>query len=125
MRIILISIISLISFSVFSRQYIQCAFEDSWNRMVVNLDGDQSTLFLTNGLHLPDARNMLRPLKFENQYSDQTTFRTEGEIYHRLIINNEDLNVAKSYFTLDILFFDTVKDISEKFTVGCFSSVYN
>ena len=127
MKAMITLLVLLSSQAAFSRQYIQCGEADSWNRMVVNLNNTQSTLFMTNGVHLPDEDRIsqLRDLSPVSSDEFSTIYQAEDEnTIERVIIPSEFIGVyANSFYTvLEI----TKKSNGYTATIeySCFSALY-
>lgn len=125
MKILIVLLFVILNTSAFARQYIQCAHENSWDRMVINLDGDQSTLFMTSGVHLPDAVNVLKVLNFIDADQNNHYYETTGDVYEEIIISNDFINKALSNFEVIIKIIDTKSNYQREAKVSCFSSIYN
>lgn len=108
-----------------ARQYIQCALGTSDQRVVLNLDGVNSTYYFVNGVHLPDPVTRLKGLKFVGSNSKVHVFKTEvGNIREVAYIPSEYIDRAVSYMEVVIKQFDLVKKRSVKRRWGCFSSIH-
>jgi hypothetical protein len=92
--------------------------------MVINLNGDESTLFMTTGVHDPDALNILKPLKLVDMTSTHHVFETEGEIKEQIALLNEDFGRASQYFSVLMTLINTNSGESKSREMGCFSSIY-
>lgn len=115
----------IFSLTVEARQYIQCSNPNTWERFVINLDGDESTFFATNGVHLPDEQRILKDLFFERSDNDFTYFVTSSSATKEtIIISNDYLNRALSYFVLDLVIRFNTSHEEKIFTLNCFSSIY-
>lgn len=126
MKISIFLITLLCSQLSFARQYIQCADHHSWDRAVINLDGERSTLFMTNGVHLPDEVRVLKKLNLVEQNEFSVTYATnEGSIIDRVYIPLLVLNRASQSFEVDMEHINTQNNYSQTRQMGCFSSIYN
>lgn len=124
MKIFLIAL-SLFTFT-HARQYIQCAHPHTWDRMVINLDGEQSKLFLTTGVHQPDEMRVVKKLSLQTSGEDFSIFVTnEGPVIDEVMIQNEYLNRALRYFTIDFKMTQRGSNYSQSFELGCFSSLHD
>jgi hypothetical protein len=121
---LLFVLIALTAATAHARQYIQCSDAQSWDRMVINLDGDDSTLFMTTGLQDPDALNILKPLKLVDVTSSHHFFKTEGDIQELIQITSSDLGVASQYFDIMITYTNVISGQTSTKQMGCFSSLY-
>ena len=108
-----------------ARQYIQCADSQSWDRTVINLNGDESTLFMTTGVHDTDALNILKPLKLVEITGTHHYFGTDGVIQEFIELKNEDFGRASQYFEVNFTIKNMNSGESRTKTLGCFSSIYN
>ena len=121
---ILILLITL-STLAFGRQYIQCAHSNTWDRTVINLDGDQSTLFLTTGVHDPNELRILKDLYLQSKGDDFTVFETrDGLIKEEVEIENQYLDRALDYFPVTFSMTKVDSGYSQTFELGCFSSIH-
>lgn len=123
-------IFALLTFSSmsFARQYIQCASLDanSWDRMVINLNGDKSTLFMTNGVHLPDEIRVLKELVYAETNETSTIYKTQDSpIIETITIPNEFINVYSSYFLVNVNMERVSDGYSQNFDVSCYSALYD
>ncbi len=100
MKIFIIVAIFILSFPAFSRQYIQCSTYDSWDGVVINLDGDKSTLFMTNGVHLPNEIRILKDLYFDYEDELYVHYSTnEGPILDKVSVPQEVIGkTVKKFF---------------------------
>jgi hypothetical protein len=121
-----ISLILLtLSTLAFGRQYIQCAHSNSWDRMVINLDGEASTLFLTTGVHDPNELRVLKDLYLQSEGDDFTVYETrDGAVKEEVEIENQYLNRALGYFPVTFTMTKVDTGYSQTFELGCFSSIH-
>lgn len=118
----------LLSSSVFARQYIQCGDRNSWDGAVINLDEDNSTLFMTNGVHLPDEDRveMLKDLFFDSKDQTHSTFITnQGKIKDYVKVPNNKLGKYSSSFEVIMGHLNTENNYSYERVMYCFSAIYN
>ena len=115
----------LLNTTAYGRQYIQCADSNSWDRIVINLDGENSTLFMTTGVHDPDAQNTLKPLKLVEITDTHHYFQTEGEIQESIELSNADFGRASQYFQVHVTRTLVASGESKSKQLGCFSSIYD
>lgn len=125
--LVLLSIFSLgLSLQAQARQYIQCAHAHSYDRMVINLDGDQSTLFLTTGVHDPNELRILKDLFLVEAGDDFHVYATnEGPVKEEIIIEKQYIDQALGYFTIDFKMTKLDDNYSQSFSLGCFSSLHD
>ena len=110
-----------------ARQYIQCADRDSWDRAVINLDGENSTLFMTNGVHLPpgDEIRELKRLLFVGKDKSYARFETRsGSVSDQVMIPLEALGVASNSFQVILGHKNLQNGYERERVLGCFSSVF-
>lgn len=124
--ILLFSIV--LSSSAFARQYIQCGDSTSWDGAVINLDGENSTLFMTNGVHLPDEDRieMLKDLFFESEDSTHIIYITnEGTIKETVKIPREIIGKYSNGFEVILGHLNTENGYKLEHVMYCFSAIYN
>ncbi|MEX0799342.1 MAG: hypothetical protein WEB87_04085 [Bacteriovoracaceae bacterium] len=110
---------------VHGRQYIQCAAYDSWDRAVINLDGKNSTLFLTNGVHRPDEVRVLKNLFHIETNDSRALFETRGsKVVDMVRIPLEFLDVRASNFEVVIGHRNMRSGYESERTLSCFSAIY-
>jgi len=122
MKALLITL--LLTTAANARQYIQCADSYSWDRTVINLDGEDSTLFMTTGLHDPDELRILKDLEFVAQGESFVTYKTAGLIEETVVIPNEFVGIASNYFQVEIKQRNTQSNYEVTKSLGCFSSIH-
>lgn len=122
----LLVLLTVFASEAFSRQYIQCSDYNSWDRVVVNLDGEKSTLFMTNGVHLPpeDQIRILKDLKKYSETATEEVYKTSGETIDTVIVPKEHIGVASSYFEITLKHENVVRNLSRERQMGCFSSIH-
>jgi hypothetical protein len=117
----LITLIALLTFSIpaFSRQYIQCGARDSFNGAVINLDGENSSLFMTNGVHLPDEdrSELLKELVFHSEDSQFQNHITTGD--SPIMVSIPQSVIGKYSRSFTVLFSNS------NGVMYCFSAIYN
>lgn len=127
MKLIIISLM-LVSLNSFARQYIQCADNNSWDRAVVNLNGDNSTLFMTNGVHLPDEDRVevLKKLTFKEKTLSHHIYVTNSlPIIDVVKVPNDFINVYASNFEVVMGHTNTNNGYTSERTMYCFSALYD
>lgn len=113
--------------SAFARQYIQCASHNSWDRSVINLDGEKSTLFLTNGVHLPpeDQLRVLKSLYYTSADESFTYYETrDGQILEKVQIPNEVIGQYSDYFEVVMTLTMVSSGYSQDQSLSCYSAIY-
>jgi hypothetical protein len=106
-----------------ARQYIQCAVSDSFDRAVINLDGENSTLFMTTGVHDPNEIRVLKKLRL-----DEVTTTHHFYISHdqnsteTLMIPNEIIGEYASSFVVN--FNHERNDYQFSRDMYCYSAIY-
>lgn len=112
----------VLSFTVSARQYVQCGEDGtSSNYIVINLDGEKSTLFLTRGADLPETESNRFLFKIQKK-------REDSEFLYYVTIDKSEpikihfpkafLNVASSNFLVQL------ELENELFNYHCFSALY-
>lgn len=128
MRILLCLLALSLYITVEARQYIQCSQIDSFESVVVNLNGEQSTLFLTQGVHLPDGVNVLKSIKKLEENDEFDIYHSidqDSAILERIFIPVEIIDTASNYFNIVIEFINLETDFSMDVEYSCFSSIYD
>jgi hypothetical protein len=114
-------LIILLSLSAQARQYIQCSSSDvySFDGLVINLNNEQSTLFKTNGVHLPDEdrEEYLLDLNFVSKTVDVYTYETEDKV--KLEVPTSVIGEYSNSFSV---FLSKGSHSKEYY---CFSAIYN
>ena len=82
MKHLVLSILSVISLNTYARQYIQCADYATSNRVVLNLNENKNTLFITDGLEHPDSLRVLKDLYLVNVDEGSHKFKSEKKRDH-------------------------------------------
>ena len=114
------------SSQVFARQYMQCADEHTWNRAVINLDGENSTFFLTNGVHLPDERRLLKKITFEEEVDDLHIYRIEDKNNEvKIEIPSDVIGTFNNNFTIILRGKKNNSKYSYVSEMRCFSAIYD
>lgn len=121
-KILLALVFVLASTTSFARQYIQCGTSHSWDRFVINLDGDNSTFFYTNGAHQDDEIRIIKKLIA----IDTNIFQTvDNEIVEVVTVPKEVLGKASDYFNVHL----SVTRLSDSYNIEmslvCFSSIHD
>lgn len=113
--------------SAFARQYIQCGDRTSWDGAVINLNGENSTLFMTNGVHLPDEDrvDMLKDLFFDSQDENHMIYTTEGKIKDFVKVPVEVIGKYSSSFEVIMGHLNTENGYTRERVMYCFSAIYN
>lgn len=127
MRLFAITVLFIMfSNTAIARQYIQCSDSHSWERLVVNLDGDKSTLFQTNGVHLPGEVRVLKKLKLDSIDQNQSlhiykTISTDG-VFETIVIPSEFINIRTNFMEITLVR-DNGNYKQEKEFI-CYSAIY-
>ncbi|MCT4641363.1 MAG: hypothetical protein N4A33_03630 [Bacteriovoracaceae bacterium] len=123
-------ILLLICSNAFSRQYIQCRAHNtphSFDSIVINLNTNDSTLYITNGVHLPDTDrvSILKQLSFVEIKDEYHLFQAnDGKTQEMIAIRAQDIGVASSYFEVEMKITKLSNNDSMTKVYGCFSSLY-
>ena len=117
-----------LSLETFGRTYIQCrSLTTNDDLMVVNLNNNQSTLFLTNGVHRPDEFRMVKNIFLTKQgethsiYTSEVINKTKEilEIPHNAIENyNNNFQITLNIEKVD-------GSISRVMEFSCFNNIFN
>ena len=128
MKTMAILIALLCTTAAHARQYIQCAEDYTFNRVVINLDGDNSTIFLTNGVHRPDEQRVIKDLKYITTKDSNVIYSTfEGSSKETILIPEQFINVASNYFQIEMQVEVILKSNFQKYydmKLSCFSSLH-
>ena len=117
-----------LSSSAFARQYIQCGDSNSWDGAVINLNGENSTLFMTNGVHLPDEDrvDMLKSLYFKGEDNSHAIYETDqGKIKDYVKVPLEVIGKYSSSFEVIMGHLNTDSGYTHERVMYCFSAIYN
>lgn len=128
MKLSILLILLVISAPAMARQYIQCGVTNSWDGAVINLDGDNSTLFMTNGVHLPDEDriDLLKDLYFDSKNETHTVYVTDqGKIKDVVKVPNNVIGKYSSSFEVIMGHVNTENGYSRERVMYCFSAIYN
>ncbi len=127
MKSLIIILAITLSSSAFARQYIQCGDRTSWGGAVINLNGENSTLFMTNGVHLPDEDriDMLKDLFLDSQDATHMIYTTEGRIKDFVKVPNEVIGKYSSSFEVIVGHLNTENGYTRERVMYCFSAIYN
>jgi hypothetical protein len=121
----IITLLLILSSLAYGRQYIQCATQNTWDRMVINLDGEKSTLFLTTGVHDPNELRILKDLYLQSTGDDFTVYETrDGLVKEEIEIENQYLGRALGYFPVIMTMTKLESGYSQTLELGCFSSIH-
>lgn len=114
----LITLMTLFSVSSFARQYIQCSEENGAFYSVVNLDGEKSTVYLTEDLGSDQPQSVLFPISAAGTTSDNVAIYKTPNSEVVVFVSSKDLNKASNDLTVRYLIGPTT------YTASCFSSMY-
>lgn len=121
------AIIALIIFSTtsYARQYIQCSEDSTTNRIVINLNDEQSTLFLTNGVHLPDSQRALKNLYYLSTQDHYVLYETdEGNSKETVFIPKDKIGVISNSFKVKLQSELVLKTTVYEVELSCFSNIF-
>jgi hypothetical protein len=115
-----------------ARQYIQCHERANNQRVVINLDGENSTFFITAGVHVPPTRDDIKRLFFVEDSKISRIYRTEqyegreglGKGAFQIEISFEYIDKTLQYFEIPSYLYLNDKDILYINNLACFSSVF-
>ena len=125
-KILLFLTISILSVPTFARTYIQCGESNSWNSVVINLNGESSTLFMTNGVHLPDELRILKKIILTSENQEEMIYSTnEGKVLDVVYIPVTEMQRDPMSFMITLEHVNTDTGYSQARDMYCFSSIYN
>lgn len=119
---------SSLSWANTQRQYIQCADFNSFDRYVINLDGENSTFFYTNGVHLPDSDQIrfLHDLNFVESNNETFLYSVELPSSNlQILVPASEINGVSQAFEVKLNFINDSNTIFKQIIVSCFSSLHN
>ena len=120
----LILVLAMMTSSAFARQYIQCD-AGSFDRAVINLNGDKSTLFLTNGVHYDDELRILKKLHFESNDGVVATYATnEGDSKEIVRIPAKAIGIPGDSIKVTLELRSLDSNYGEEVPMSCFSAIY-
>lgn len=124
-------LVLLISLSASARQYMQCSPVGdiySFDRIVINLNDTQSTLFITNGVHLPDSDRIekLKKINFAGNQGEFTIYKSQNEQTQEILkIPTEIIGEYSNYFKVLFTVVKRSNGAELKKEFSCFSAIYN
>lgn len=124
----LLILIALLTQTVFARQYIQCARFSSFDGMVINLNDVQSTLFMTNGVHLPpgDELRVLKNLYFDYEENGFHYYSTDtNDVKDTVKIPSKIIGKYSSSFKVELTLTRLDNNYQQTADFSCFSAIYN
>jgi len=128
-----LSVLSLVLFlgasQAHARQYIQCAADGTFDRMVVNLNGSRSTLFLTDGVHNPDEMRILKRIQEVEGTATHAVFESlpmneQDDVLDRVMIPREWIGKASNSFDIEFQMIERSTGRMGTYSFSCFSSLY-
>lgn len=126
----------LLSLNAFAkRQYIQCGIANRTNDttgVVINLDSEKSTLYITNGIKkVSDIELTLKELKEIGEVDGQIKFETGkvkirglGNTKETLFIDKKNINLASQYLEVTMIRTNLDNGYELEVLLGCFSSIH-
>lgn len=110
-----------LSSTTYARQYIQCHTTDtnSTDVMVVNLDNEKSTLFLSSGMQNPEDERVLMKIELKRTDSNYHVFRAinfDKDV--EVSVPSEIIGKRVRDFLIDLKFDEY------QLTYSCFSALY-
>jgi hypothetical protein len=123
-------LILLISLSASARQYIQCASGDvhSFDGLVINLNDKQSTLFITNGVHLPDQDRIeeLKKISFIGVEGKYNLYQAQDEKTKEVLrVPTDVVGEYSNYFKVLFSVVKLPNGSEYRKDYSCFSAIYN
>ena len=116
--ILALGLLFLIAFNAKARTYIQCAGSAN-DRVVVNVDGAASTLFMTTGVGDPDEVRVLKNIR-ELRVGEKTTEFVTSDDEIVVSVPNAAIGRIINGFEVVLSFVDSDYDYS----LSCFSNVF-
>jgi hypothetical protein len=117
----------LTSFNAQARQYVQCSYQTTFDSIVLNLNDQQPTLFLTNGVHLPDTDriHVLKNVNLIDETDEALIYESRDDrTRERVYFPKAEYGRASQFLELDLeLEGLTTGELSRR-TYSCFSSIY-
>lgn len=135
MKKILIALALLFTLDAFSKvQYIQCGLKnqpESTMGVVINLDGIDSTLYITNGFKTVDTVDLVfKKLIKDSETETQEIYRSgEVKIHGKentlelVTIDKSDIGVATNYMEVNLKILNFNRDLRQELELSCFSSM--
>lgn len=126
LKLIILLLLSISSFA-HARQYIQCEDANSWDHAVINLNGENSTLFLTNRVDAPDEDRIkvVKKLFFQTNTNEFAIYNTnEGTVKETVKIPLEVIGKNSSKFNVILSLLATEDNYEAQREMICFSSIY-
>ncbi len=116
--ILVFSLLLLVALNAEARTYIQCAGSAS-DRAVVNVDGENSTLFMTSGVDDPNEIRVLKKIKQHLETESDIEFLSEDE---ELLVSVPKTAIGNilSYFKVTLTFLESDYD----YELTCYSNVF-
>lgn len=116
--ILALCLLLVIALNAEARTYIQCAGAAS-DRVVVNINGTASTLFMTSGIGDPDEVRVLKNIKELRKNQTHTEFITlDDEIL--VTVPNHAIERIVNSFEVVLSFLDSDYD----YQMSCYSNVF-
>lgn len=116
--ILALCLLLVVALNADARTYIQCAGAAS-DRVVVNVNGDASTLFMTSGIGDPDEVRVLKNIKELRKNQTHTEFITlDDEIL--VTVPNHAIERIVNGFEVALSFLDSDYD----YQMSCYSNVF-
>lgn len=116
--ILVLGLLLLVTLNAEARTYMQCAGSGS-DRAVVNVDGANSTLFMTSGVDDPNEIRILKKIKIHLETETNVDFMSEDE---ELLISvpKKAIGQILNYFKVTLTFLDSDYD----YNLTCYSNVF-
>lgn len=124
MKTLFLFFILCLSPSLFARQYIQCADDQNFDRFVINLDGENSTLFSTSGVHLPQEDYRLEKIFFEGQDQDFHVYATRSQDKQTVYIPGHIIGINSQLFYVNLIEQLANQKLPFSRQLACFSALY-
>ena len=127
MKKIIGMILLSLSISAHARTYIQCnSHEYDDIRMVLSIKGFQGTMFITNGVHLPDERRQVRKIwqtRTTNEFKIYESRENQGKNFELHIPKNAIETYNNNF---DVFAFPVSKKANnERLMFSCFNNIFD
>ena len=110
-----------------ARQYVQCSYQTTFDSLVLNLNDNQPTLYLTNGVHLPDEDriSILKNVELVSEDANTLIYESNDDsTRERIYFPKQQLGRASQYFTVELELENFENREFSRRSFSCFSSIY-
>lgn len=117
--ILALGLLLLVALNAEARTYIQCSGQ-STDRAVVNIDGEDSSLFMTSGIGDPDEVRVLKKMRLHNQTESSFEYITTDEDI-LVTVPKHVVGTILNGFEVVLTFVEAEYD----YALFCYSNVFN